>query len=188
MTAESVIDRILVAEGSAYTNDPRDSGGPTKYGITQAALAAWRGRPVGADEVERLGELEARKIYRDRYIGRPGYMPILQISPAIGAELVDTGVNLGPARATMFLQRALNALNNSGAIYPDARVDGEAGPATVSALQAYLRRRGSEGERVMLAALNALQGEFYIDLAERRPKDEAYAYGWLLNRVLNGAA
>ena len=32
-------------------------------------------------------------------------------------------------------------------------------------------------------ALNCLQGAFYIELTERRQKDERFAYGWLLNRV-----
>lgn len=38
-TIDDIISDIIRAEGTAYTNDPRDSGGPTKYGITQAALA-----------------------------------------------------------------------------------------------------------------------------------------------------
>jgi Co/Zn/Cd efflux system component len=40
---------------------------------------------------------------------------------------------------------------------------------------------------VLVAALNALLGEFLIDLAERRPKDEAFLYGWLKARVLEPA-
>jgi hypothetical protein len=34
-----------------------------------------------------------------------------------------------------------------------------------------------------LKALDALQGERYIRLAERRPANEAFLYGWLANRV-----
>jgi len=36
---------------------------------------------------------------------------------------------------------------------------------------------------VLLRALNCLQGERYIALAEGRPKDEAFIYGWLRTRV-----
>lgn len=182
--AEKIIDDVILREGDKFTNDPRDSGGPTKFGITQAELAAYRGHPVSAEDVEALTEGEARAIYRKRYIDGPGFGAVLQLSPRIGFELIDTGVNTGTARAAIFLQRSLNALNNGGSLYPDVRVDGECGPGTLSALRTYLLRRGAEGEKVMLAALNALQGEFYIDLAERRPKDEAYAYGWLRSRVL----
>ena len=34
-----------------------------------------------------------------------------------------------------------------------------------------------------LRALEALQGERYLRLAERRPANEAFLYGWLANRV-----
>jgi hypothetical protein len=35
----------------------------------------------------------------------------------------------------------------------------------------------------MLRALNALQGARYIDIAEGRPSQEAFTYGWFLHRV-----
>jgi hypothetical protein len=35
----------------------------------------------------------------------------------------------------------------------------------------------------MLRALNSLQGERQIDLAEKRPKDETYVYGWFRTRI-----
>lgn len=56
-------------------------------------------------------------------------------------------------------------------------------PRTLAALRAYLAKRGTEGETVLLKALNCLQGERYIDIAERRPKDEEFVYGWLRARV-----
>ena len=40
-----------------------------------------------------------------------------------------------------------------------------------------------DGEVVLVRALNSLQGAFYVELAEKRQKDEAFVYGWLLNRV-----
>jgi hypothetical protein len=36
---------------------------------------------------------------------------------------------------------------------------------------------------VLLRALEALQGERYIRLAELRPANEAFLYGWLANRI-----
>lgn len=182
-TVDAIIGEVLRREGPQYTNNPADSGGPTKYGITQAALSAYRGRQVSAADVAALTESEAWNVYRERYVARPGYTAVLAESEAIAAELVDTGVNLGPARATEFLQRSLNALNRQGKDYADISVDGDCGPGTVRALHAFLGKRGAEGESVMLRALNCLQGEFYIGLAERRPKDETFLYGWLRERV-----
>ena len=36
---------------------------------------------------------------------------------------------------------------------------------------------------LMSRALEALQGERYVSLAERRPANEAFLYGWLANRL-----
>ena len=62
--------------------------------------------------------------------------------------------------------------------------DGRIGPATLSALDSFLAARGrTGGETVLLRALDALQGERYLRLAERRPANEAFLYGWLANRI-----
>lgn len=184
MTVDDVIDKILNEEGSAYTNNPADSGGPTKYGITQSALAAWRGHSVTPDDVKCLLMDEAAKIYRDRYYVKPGFASVSQASMAIAAKLTDAGVNVGPQTAGMWLQRCLNVLNQQGKAYSDIPADGKIGPVTVSALTAYLQARGKQGEAVMLAALNCLQGAFYIGLAEQREKDEQFVYGWISQRVM----
>ena len=71
-------------------------------------------------------------------------------SEAIAAELFDTGVNMGPAVAATFLQRALSALNRNRSDYPDLVPDGRIGPATLAALDAFLAVRGRQGETVLL--------------------------------------
>ena len=180
---DQIIEKILAEEGAAYTDDPRDSGGPTKYGITQAALAEWRGHPVTADDVKFLLMDEAAKIYRDRYYVKPGFDKVAALSPTIAYKLTDAGVNCGTDTMSEFLQRALNVFNQRGALYADVKVDGVIGAGTLCALNAYLAKRGQEGEMVMLRALNDLQGARYIGLAETQARDEAFVYGWLLNRV-----
>jgi len=93
-------------------------------------------------------------------------------------------VNMGPAVAATFLQRALTALNRNGSDYSDLVPDGRIGEQTLAALDAFLERRGKDsGETVLLRALEALQGERYLRLAERRPANEAFLYGWLANRI-----
>lgn len=180
---DDIISDVIKVEGSKYTNDPKDSGGPTKYGITQATLARYRKRAVSVSEVAALTEAEARAVYRMLFVDEPGYGPILTLSEAITAELVDSGVNTGPARATTWLQQSLNVLNRNGRDFADIAEDGKCGPGTVGALKAYLAKRGKEGETVLLRALNGLQAAFYINLARTRPKDEEFVYGWLRTRV-----
>jgi len=90
---------------------------------------------------------------------------------------------MGPAVAAGFLQRALNALNRGASDYGDIAVDRRIGDSTIAALAGFIRRRGRGGEAVLLKAIEALQGERYLHLAEQRPANEAFLYGWLANRL-----
>jgi lysozyme family protein len=90
---------------------------------------------------------------------------------------------MGTGTASGFLQRALNALNRNGGDFTDIAVDRVIGAKTVTALDAFLRKRGRQGETVLLKAIEALQGARYITLAENRPANEAFLYGWLANRI-----
>jgi lysozyme family protein len=122
MTDDDIITDVLRREGSAYTDDPADHGGPTKYGITLRDLRAWRSSvAVSAFDVETLTEDEARAIYRKRYIADPGFGQIAD--DWMRAFIVDTGILQGPRVATKLLQRALGV---------DA--DGVLGPVTLGAL------------------------------------------------------
>lgn len=176
--ADALIEAVIDREGR-YVNHPADRGGPTCWGITQAVARAQGFTGAMRD----LPRAEAASIYRRIYWLRPGFDQVALRAPAIAAELFDTGVNMGTAAATGFLQRALNALNRSARDYPDIAVDRMIGPRTLSALDGFLDGRGSGGETVLLRAMEALQGERYIALAERRPAQEAFLYGWLANRI-----
>lgn len=176
---ERLLDELIDREGG-YVNHRADRGGPTRFGITEAVARAHGYQGAMAA----LPVAEARAIYRRLYWLRPKFDRVAERAPAIAAELFDTGVNMGPAVAATFLQRALTALNRSGADYADLVPDGRIGAATLAALDRFLAVRGrDQGERVLLRALEALQGERYLRLAERRPANEAFLYGWLANRI-----
>lgn len=178
MDIERLIDAVLDREGG-YSNHPADRGRETCFGITSAVA-----RANGYDGPMRaLPESTARAIYRRLYWVRPRLDAVAVLAPAVAAELFDTGVNMGPAVAASFLQRVLNALNRGAGDYPDIAVDGQIGAATLVALRRFLARRGPGGAAVLLKAIEALQGERYLALAERRPADEAFLYGWLANRI-----
>jgi lysozyme family protein len=178
-TIEELIDALIEREGG-YVNHPADRGGPTCWGIT-AAVARAQGYFGPMSDLPRQ---EAEAIYRRLYWVRPRFNQVARRAPRIAAELFDTGANMGPAVATTFLQRALTALNRNGSDYRDLVPDGRIGPITLSALDQFLQLRGDDkGQTVLLRALEALQGERYLRLAERRPANEAFLYGWLANRI-----
>lgn len=179
MTVDQQIDALIEREGG-YVNHRSDRGGATRYGITEAVARAHG----YSGDMRELPRAEAAAIYRRLYWLRPRFNEVAKRSERIAAELFDTGANMGPAVAATFLQRALTALNRSGKDYPDLTPDGRIGPRTLAALDGYLKARGAAaGEKVLLRALEALQGERYLRLAERRPANEAFLYGWLANRV-----
>ena len=166
------------AEGG-YVDNPDDSGGKTNHGITERVA-----RNHGF--IGRMRDLTAENA---RQIAKSAYWDVMKldsvdaVSHDIAKELFDTGFNTGPEQAAIFLQRSLNALNRGGKDYPDVLVDGDLGGKTLHALRAYLSGRWGHGEEVMLKALNSLQGAFYIELVERRAKDETFLFGWLKHRV-----
>ena len=178
-TVDQMIQALIDREGG-FAAHPADRGGPTCFGITEAVA-----RAQGYDGPMRLlPRNEAVEIYRRLYWLRPRFNHVSERAPVIASELFDTGVNMGPAVATTFLQRALTALNRNGTDFPDLVPDGRIGDKTLSALDAFIALRGEEsGQTVLLRALEALQGERYLRLAERRPANEAFLYGWLANRI-----
>ena len=71
----------------------------------------------------------------------PHFDRVAEVAPELAEELFDTGINMGTGTAIGFLQRALNALNRNGRDYADLAVDRRIGPATLGALDAFLRKR-----------------------------------------------
>jgi len=169
----SIVEHVIFIEGG-YSDNPMDSGGKTKFGITEA-LARQYGFSGGMKD---LSKDEAIRIYKAEFWD---VLKLDEFSYDIAFELFDQAVNTGTKRAAIFLQRALNVLNRGGTLYKDLKVDGSIGSATIAAYREYIRKRE---ESVLLTALNCLQGNFYIELAERREKDEAFLYGWIKHRVV----
>lgn len=172
MTDEQIIDAIIEREGGAtYTNNPADRGGPTRWGITQATLAAWRNADVEPLDVQTLTLTEARAIYRDRYIVKPGFS--LLAAPELRAVAVDCYVTHRPKVAIAMLQRALGV--------PD---DGILGPITIQAAN-------SKNGRIVALKMCVERLKFFGRLISGNltdadhdgiPDNTEFAAGWI-NRV-----
>lgn len=169
MTLDQIIDATIKAEGG-YVNDPADSGGATKYGITERVARA----NGYTGSMRDLPLQTARDIYKREYAEKPGFT----VFPSeVAAELFDTGVNMGTGAATKFLQRAVNALAGSG-----ITVDGKMGPATRNAVNTYLASR-SNASSILVKALNGLQCVRYIEIVEGNATQRRFINGWIANRV-----
>ena len=169
------IDEIIVAEGGdKYTNDPKDRGGPTKYGITAAVYAAFGFN----GDVKNCTYDQAVQIFAMRYYYQPKFGQIATVSETLAFEMFDWGVTSGPATAVKALQKALNVLNTEGADYPDITVDGGFGVLSMAALQSFLKRRGVDGMRYLLEMVKAQRRVFYMNIAENDPTQERFENGW----------
>ena len=124
MDIDDLIDAVIGREGG-YSDHPADRGGATRWGVT-ASVARAHGF---AGDIRGFPRDQAVAVYRRLYWLRPGYDRVATRAPLIAAELFDTGVNMGPAVATGFLQRALNALNRGASDYADIATDGAIGLA-----------------------------------------------------------
>lgn len=88
-----------------FSNNPRDPGGPTNYGITHATLAAWRHKPVTVQDVKNLTKAEAEEIYKANYwnhIDGDG------LPRGVNLMLLDISVNMGLGRALSFQEATAN--------------------------------------------------------------------------------
>ena len=158
MTIDPILDEVIRREGG-YVHDPVDRGGPTKYGITQRTLRAWRGQMVTAADVRRLTRDEAWAIYQRRYVDAPGFATL---PDPLRAQVVDDGVLSGPRHTVKDLQRAIGGVT----------VDGQLGPTTRAALD-------SAGVRLVHARLIQVRATRIGRIVQRAPSQARFLTGWL---------
>jgi lysozyme family protein len=108
---------ILIGHEGGYSNNPRDPGGETMWGITfRVARAHGYYGPM-----RYLPRSTAKDIYRKAYWSE---IRADELPDALRFDLFDTAVNSGVAQAAKFLQRAVGV--------PD---DGIIGPQTLAAVR-----------------------------------------------------
>ena len=176
---ERMLDELVEREGG-FVDHPADRGGATRYrhdrgGGARAWLSRWHAPFAARRGDQHLPPLilaapalrrrrRARAAHRRRTVRHRG-----QHGAGGRRELPPAGAD-----------RAQPPGQDFADLVPDGRI----GPVTLAALDGFLAARGARGgETVLLRALEALQGERYLRLAERRPANEAFLYGWLANRI-----
>ena len=175
--AAAIISAVLAVEGG-YVNDPHDPGGETNHGITKV-VAEQHGY---TGPMKTLSQEMAESIYFQDYIQKPGFAPFLELSPAVAQELVDSAVNIGPTKPSLWLQKALNSLSRGGKDFPQTNVDGKVGASTIQAFRSLQQVRGRiQACELVVKLLDAQQAVYYMSL----DKLSVYTVGWVQNRVGN---
>ena len=150
------LHEVLHLEGG-FSDDPRDPGGPTNFGITRAELAQVRRVPLGDADVTKLTLDEAEEIYHTQYWNAT---KCDDLAPGVDLMVFHFAVNAGNGTSVRVLQNATNSTQ-----------DGIIGPKTLAATGGFDPKR-------LITTLAQQQMDHYRGLATW----QTYGTGWT-NRV-----
>lgn len=162
---------LLQDEGDKYTDNPEDSGGPTKFGITMKSYSIFKGVYVGPEDIQNLTLESAGPFYQTRY-----WDPLLcaQIKKVgIATAVFDSSVLYGVGTAALLAQEALSACG-----FP-LKLDGVIGDKSVIAFNEV-------DEDSFLKAFVDLIISRADKVISLNPKNSVFRNGWVnrANRLL----
>lgn len=162
--------RIVLEHEGGLSDNKRDPGGITKWGISlrflrAAGLDINNDGVINREDIIGISKPIAKDIYKKHWWNRYKYNDIKGLMPA--TKVFDLSVNMGASQAHKILQISINrALDKS------IRVDGILGPITLS-----LTNDISPNELMNELRLNA--AHFYKQLAADKPALKVFEKGWL---------
>lgn len=98
--------KFTLKEEGGWTNDSRDRGGATNYGITIADVRKYVKPDASPADVKKLTQQQAIKIYKNKYWKTP-YYDCDTLASGVDLSVFDFGVNSGPSRAKRYLLQAI---------------------------------------------------------------------------------
>lgn len=99
--------RYVLGHEGGYVNHPKDPGGATNKGVTQAVYDNWRARQGQAKQsVRKITDAEVSAIYRRQYWD---VVSADDLPSGVDYAVFDFAVNSGPARAARYLQKCIGA-------------------------------------------------------------------------------
>ena len=118
------LKQVLKYEGG-YVDHPKDPGGPTNKGVTQAVYDNWRkSQNLSIQSVRAIADSEVAAIYKNLYWDRvSGDL----LPSGVDFAVFDFAVNSGVSRAAKMLQSVVGVTQ-----------DGVIGPATIQATKTYV--------------------------------------------------
>lgn len=163
---------ILEDEGSKYTNDPNDSGGPTKWGITLATYNDFFKVDASAQEIEEMTAATAKQIYKFKY-WTPLRCDLIQ-DLAFACAIFDSSVLYGVGTIALIVQRALASRGLS------LKLDGILGDKSIGLLNELIGGDAHDARSSLMQTIHGLLLEHIDAVCVANPKDERYRHGWTL--------
>lgn len=161
--------RVVLNNEGGYTDNPKDTGGKTKYGVTQYTLnKAIKDGVISEKEVKDLTLSDVAKIYDYRYwnVCKANLMP-----EPLNLLHFDTAVLHGNGGANKILQRTVTSMGLP------VRIDGGFGSETLGALKAALQIYGQS----KLIRMYLIKRKLYTQEIHTPRNDWAFN-GWM-NRL-----
>ena len=152
----AAVERVLADEGG-YSANPKDPGGPTKFGISA------RSNP-GVD-IAALTRDAAIDIYWREWWQRFGFA---RLPDVVGAKTFDLAVNMGAGHAIECLQRAIRACDPLSIVTED----GVLGVDTILAARRI-------DPSALIAALRSEAAGHYRLVASNQKSSAEFLKGWL---------
>lgn len=166
MTPDHFPDAVafLFKDEGGYVNNPHDSGGPTKYGVTLRTLSGWRARECTVDDIKALEQVEAAAIYRARYwdANRLG-----EIENAWLATILLNAVVLFGARTVVKIVQTATGFEALG-----LTADGVVGDHFLTVTNS------SDPNKLALLIKNQLVS-YVAQIVAAQPKNRIFQNGWL---------
>lgn len=174
------LEKILEHEG-IYSNNPKDIGGETFYGISRKNFPKWSGwfcidrTPKDKESMLSLSKDEIMAgLVSDFY-----YINFWEkidgdsiLNDEIATKVFDIAVNMGVSIAGMFLQQGLNLLMSKG---KPLVIDGNIGDKTIL----VLTKLNKSDYLVLTILLKLYQGSYYLKIIENKNTQKIFLRGWL---------
>jgi len=135
---------LILKEEGGYVNNPHDPGGRTNHGVTQAVWEVFIGKEVTEEDMQNLTIQDVAPLYHSQYWDK---IRGDDLPDGVDYAVFDMAVNSGVSRAAKTLQQVLGV----------TPVDGQIGPATISACEeANIREVATKVCEARLAFLQGL--------------------------------
>lgn len=169
----SIMQRIIKAEGG-FSNDPKDSGGATNYGVSLKTARRYgssfdydRDGVVSVNDIRKVTSLIATAFYIVEFFNKPNF---IMLPSCIWPVVTDMSVNMSATQASLIVQHTAVSLGEH------IIADGMIGPNTA---QACKRIAARDNCKTLINSICQERERVYHVIVAKNPEDAKFLNGWL---------